>query len=121
MPTTTTDPTITEATLRAAIEGRDADAQIALYAERAEVTFVDAEHGPSGPLVLSGEALHEHLRGVCARDMSHHLSRYVSDGRQLAYEVECRYPDGTQVLCHCIATLSDGRIVRSRGVQAWDR
>lgn len=118
--TTTAPPRFDTGALRAAIEGRDADAQIALHTPDAEVVLVDSGHGPSRPLVLTGDALAAQLRDVCARDMSHRVSATALDGDTLAYEVECTYPDGTRVLCQAIATLRDGRIARSRGVQAWD-
>jgi ketosteroid isomerase-like protein len=121
MTITTVPATFDTAALQAAIHNRDAAAQLALYAPDAELHLVDQRTPPSSPRILRGHAeIGPHLEQVCARDMSHHVTRAFATGDDLAYEVECFYPDGTRVLCQAIGHLEDGRITAQRGVQAWD-
>ena len=118
MTITTVPATFDTAALQTAIHNRDAAAQLALYAPDAELHLVDRLTPPSAPRILRGHAeIGRHLEEVCARDMSHHVTRAFAD---LAYEVECFYPDGTRVLCQAIGHLENGRITAQRGVQAWD-
>jgi hypothetical protein len=118
MPTTTFDLD----TLRRGVEERDADSLLSLYADDAEITEVDAINPPRTPRVLRGRAaIAEHLRDVCARDMTHSLERPVVSDRRVAFTEACRYADGTNVLCMATADLGDdGRIVRQVAVTAWD-
>lgn len=117
----TTTSTLDITTLAQAIEARDAAAQLATYAPDAELTIVDAVNSPSRPKVLRGtDEIGAHLTDTCERDMTHQVRSSVADAHRIAMEVACRYPDGTQVLCLCIADVEDGRIVRQHTVQAWD-
>ena len=122
MPTTTTSTGFDLDRLRRAVEERDADALLALYAEDAEITEVDAINPPRTPRVLRGrEQIAEHLRDVCARDMTHRLERPVVTADRLAFTESCRYADGTNVLCMATADLDpQGRIVSQVAVTAWD-
>ncbi len=107
--------------LRRGIEDRDAEALLGLYADDAELVMVDADHGPSAPLVLRGrEAIGAMLADVASRDMTHTLERVVVDDESLAYTEACRYADGMRVLCAAVAELADGKVVRQTCVQAWD-
>ena len=109
------------ADLPRAIQERDAAAQAALYADDAVLTTVDAEHGPSNPLVARGRsAIAEALAEVCARDMTHEVTFFVDDGDQASIGVACRYPDGVRVQCLGAMRLRDGRIVEQTTIQAWD-
>ena len=118
-PTTTT--TFDLAALRRAVEARDADAQVALYHDDAEIELVDRDHPPSRPLVLRGTGeIAAHLADICARDMTHHVEHAVSDGSSAAFGVRCDYPDGTRVLCAALVDLREERIARQVIVQAWD-
>jgi ketosteroid isomerase-like protein len=117
MTTTTFDLTA----LTAAIESRDADAQLGFYAPNAELVLVDRDNPPSRPRTITGtDQLRTHLTDVCQRDMTHSVRAAIVDGDHIAAEVACAYPDGTRVLCMCVAELHDGRIVRQHQVQAWD-
>jgi len=108
-------------TLKRSIEERDASAQVALFADDATVEVVDKANPPSNPLVLRGrDAIREQLEDVMSRDMTHSVSGLVVDGDRASYLIDCTYPDGNKVLCLATLELSDGRIVRQRGVQAWD-
>jgi hypothetical protein len=108
--------------LRRGMEERDADTLLSLYADDAEITEVDAINPPRTPRVLRGkEQIAEHLRDVCARDMTHRLERPVVTADRLAYTEACRYADGTNVLCMATADLDEqGRIVSQVAVTAWD-
>jgi ketosteroid isomerase-like protein len=114
---TTFDPQV----LKRSIEERDAATQVGLFADDATFEVVDKANPPSRPLVLSGrDAIREHLEDVMSRDMTHSVSGLVVEGDQASYLIDCRYPDGSKVLCMATLELRDGHIVRQRGVQAWD-
>ena len=108
--------------LRHGIEDRDPDAMLSLYADGAEVIEVDKTNPPNDPRVFRGkEAIGEHLRDVCARDMTHHLERPVVAEDRLAFTEACRYADGTEVLCMATADLdAGGKITRQVAVTAWN-
>jgi hypothetical protein len=107
--------------LKRAVESRDAEGQLGLFAEDATVEVVDKENPPSRPLTISGrDAIREFLVDVASRDMTHSVSELVVTGGHGAYSVDCKYPDGTRVLCMATIELSDGRIQRQRGIQVWD-
>jgi ketosteroid isomerase-like protein len=109
------------ADLARAIEARDAAAQKALYADDAVLTTIDAEHGPSNPDVARGkDAIGAQLADVCSRDMTHEVAFFVHGGDRAAIAVNCRYPDGTRVVCQATLTLRDGKIAEQVTLQAWD-
>jgi ketosteroid isomerase-like protein len=116
---TTTAPALAD--LPRAIRERDAAAQAALYAADAVHTTIDAQHGPSNPLVLRGRAaIAESLADICARDMTHDVRFFVHDGDLASVGVACRYADGVRVHCLASMLLRDGMIVEQTTVQAWD-
>ena len=118
---TSTAHTLDTADLATTIEARDADGQTAHYRPDAEFTIVDQLNPPSSPRVLRGvEAIRAHLADVCERDMTHSVRTTLSDGDRIAFEVACAYPDGTKVLCMCVAGIVDGRIAWQRQTQVWD-
>jgi ketosteroid isomerase-like protein len=107
--------------LKRSIEERDASAQVALFADDATVELVDQANPPGNPLVVRGrDAIREQIEDVMSRDMTHTVSGLVVDGDKASYAIDCVYPDGNKVLCLATLDLSDGRIVRQRGIQAWD-
>jgi hypothetical protein len=104
-----------------AIEGRDAEGQLAAYASDAEIVVIDHDHSPSNPLVVRGtDALRAHLSDICARDMVHEVTTAALADDRLTVELACRYSDGTKVACLCVSGIVDGRIAWQRGLQAWD-
>jgi ketosteroid isomerase-like protein len=120
---TTTSPTTTfdAAALKRAIENRDAEALLGLYADDAVVEVADHEHPPAAPSRAAGkDALRAVFADVYGRDMTHRVGPIAVDGESVGYIVRCAYPDGTRVLCSAVAELRDGRIARETGVQAWD-
>lgn len=118
MPTQTT---FDFAALKRSVEERDADAQLGLYDEHAEVRLVDRVNTPRTPHVLRGrDEIREWLRDICSRDMTHEVQTPVVADGAVAFTEACRYPDGTNVLCATVLELADGRVVRQVVVQAWD-
>jgi hypothetical protein len=107
--------------LRRAIEERDAEALRALYAPDAEMTVVDRLNPPSRPRVMRGQtAIGEYLADICGRDMTHRVERVVAGPDAASFTQDCRYPDGTRVLCLALLDLRDGLIARQTAVQEWD-
>ena len=121
MSTTTTSTALDIEALARAIEQRDAEGQLAAYADDAVLTVVDSDHPPSRPTMLRGrDAIAAHLRDVCRRDLTHRVEHAVAAGDRAALTVACEYPDGTRVLCAATLVLDGGRVTRQRTVQAWD-
>ncbi len=53
--------------------------------------------------------------------MTHTLRDEVLGDGRLAFAEDCRYPDGTRVLCLTVAAFdASGRITEQTIVQAWD-
>ena len=118
MPTQTT---FDFTTLKRGVEERDADLQLGLYAESAEVRLVDRVNTPRAPYVLRGrDEIRAWLEDVCARDMIHAVQMPVVADDAVAFTEACRYPDGTNALSATVLELADSRIVRQVVVQAWD-
>jgi ketosteroid isomerase-like protein len=107
--------------LKRAIEERDADAQLAFYADDAEIETASKADTPSSPRVLRGkEEIGSYLSDVTSRDMVHSIDQTVVSGDRAAYTLRCSYPGGAKVLCATVLDLRDGQIVRQVGVEAWD-
>ena len=117
----TTQTTFDFPALRRGLEERDADVQLALYDEQAEVRLVDCVNTPRAPHLLRGrDEIRAWLQDVCSRDMTHEVQTPVVADDAVAFTEACRYPDGTNVLCASVLELAGGRIVRQVVVQAWD-
>lgn len=107
--------------LRRAIEGRDADTLVGLYADDAEVITVNRNTTPSSPNVLHGkEEIGPYLRDVCAREMTHRVENEVIGDDRVAFQEACEYPDGVRVLGAETLEVRDGKIVRQVNIEAWD-
>jgi ketosteroid isomerase-like protein len=118
---TTPSQIVSIAELRRAIEGRDAKALTALYADDALFRSIDQDNPPSKPRVLEGKhAIAAYYDDLCGRAMSHHVDSAVSDGESLSFTQTCTYPDGAKVFCAATLEIKDGKIVRQTVVQAWD-
>lgn len=108
-------------TTRHAIEERDADTLVALYADDTEIRIVNKNTPPSMACLFRGrEAVAAMLRDVCARDMSHHIEDEVVGEGRVAFSEACEYPDGTKVLSAMTLEVRDGRIHRQTSLEAWD-
>ena len=119
MSATTTDFDL--ARFARATEERDASTQLSMYGDDAVVTISDRTAPPSAPRVLTGrEQITGWIEDLTGRDMTHRVGHTVSDGGGAAYVVNCRYPNGAQVLCSTVIELAEGRIVRQSVLQVWD-
>lgn len=99
--------------LRRAIEERDLDLMLGLYADDAEILTVDRSAPPSSPHVLRGKGeISEHLRDVFGREMTHRVENEVVGDDRIAFAERCEYPDGTRVLALETCELRDGKIFR---------
>lgn len=107
--------------MRRALEEKDAETLIGLYAEDAEVRMVNKNTTPSAPFVLRGrEEIAGMLRDVCSREMTHSIENEVVGEERVAFSEACEYPDGVCVLAATTLDLRDGKIVRQVNVEAWD-
>lgn len=107
--------------LRRALETRDADLLISLYADAAEIRVVNQHTPPSRPFQVRGKAeIETHLLDLCGRDMSHEVSLEVLSPQRISYAETCRYPDGTTVLASNILEVADGKITGQVSVETWD-
>ena len=119
-------PTATTATFdlerfARAVEDRDPQTQLAMYAPSATVTIVDKVSSPASPRVLrTREQIEEWLEDTYARKMTHTVRHRVLDPTGAAFTQACRYPDGTNVLCATVIALDDGAIADQTVVQVWD-
>jgi hypothetical protein len=107
--------------LRRAVEGNDARALTAFYADDAEIRVIDQDHPPSRPLVLKGKkAIGAMLDDVCGRALKHHIDDGLMEGSHAAFAETCTYPDGVKVYMSAMLELADGKIRRQTNIQAWD-
>jgi hypothetical protein len=114
-------PQVSIAALTRAIEGRDAEALLGLYADGATMTIIDRQHPPSAPLVIIGrQAIGDYWKDMCGRTMTHHIEASLANDRNLAFTQSCAYPDGTKVFCSAMMDIADGRITRQVTLQEWD-
>jgi ketosteroid isomerase-like protein len=112
---------VSVAELKRAIEGRDAKALTAFYADDALFRSIDQDNPPSRPRVLEGkQAIAAYYDDVCGRAMSHQVESALTSGESLSYTQICTYPDGAKVFCAAMLEIKDGKIVRQTVVQAWD-
>lgn len=109
------------ATLKRAIEERDARTLTALYADDAVMRVIDRDNPPSRPRELKGKnAIAAYYDDVCSRAMTHRVESAAADGDRLAFTQACAYPDGVRVYCAAMLEISGGKISRQTVVQAWD-
>jgi ketosteroid isomerase-like protein len=112
---------VSVASLKRAIEGRDAKTLASFYDDDAIVQIIDRENPPSSPRQLKGRAeITAYFDDVCGRAMTHRIDASVADGNDLAFTQACTYPDGAKVFCAAMLELKNGRIVRQTAVQVWD-
>jgi ketosteroid isomerase-like protein len=117
----TTLSEVSAAELARAIEGRDAKALAAFYADDALLRIIDQDNPPSKPRELRGkQAIASYFDEVCGRAMSHRIESSVADGQTLAFTQACTYPDGNKVFCAAMLDIRDGKIIRQTAIQAWD-
>jgi hypothetical protein len=120
MPTMTANA-VTGATLKRAIETRDAAALSSFYADDASLHVIDRNNPPSKPRVVRGRpAIATFFDDICSRAMTHEVNSCVTEGNRLAFTQACAYPDGTKVLFQAMVELKAGKIAQQTIVQAWD-
>jgi ketosteroid isomerase-like protein len=112
---------VSVASLKRAIEGRDAKTLASFYDDEAVVQIIDRENPPSRPRQLKGRAeITAYFDDVCGRAMTHRIDAGVADGKDLAFTQACTYPDGAKVFCAAMLELKNGRIIHQTAVQVWD-
>ena len=106
---------------RAALEQRDIDAVVGLYADDAEYTTYSEGNRPSAAESLRGkEAIANVWRDVEERNLTESISDEVVGDDRFACRVTCTYPSGERVVGNYICEVRDGRIARSTSVETWD-
>ena len=109
------------AALKRAVEGRDAQALAAMYADDAVMLVIDHDNPPSNPRRLAGKAaISSYFSDVCGRDMAHLIENAIATAGRLAFTQSCTYADGTKVFCAAMLDLKGGKIVQHTVIQAWD-
>jgi len=74
---------------------------------------------PSSPHALRGrDRIAEYLRDVCGRDIESRIEDEVLGKQRVAFNEECRYPDGTRVLTATTLEVRDGGFSRQVSVEA---
>jgi len=118
---TTLNQVASVAELKRAIEGHDAKALTALYADEALLRIIDHDNPPSNPRDIEGkQAIAAYYDDMCGRAMSHRIDSALASGDALSFTQMCTYPDGAKVFCAATLEIRDGKIVRQTAVQAWD-
>jgi hypothetical protein len=118
---TTTQPTFDLERLTNAIQGRDASGQLELYASDATVRIIDRIAQPAAPKVLRGtDEIAAWIEDTAGREMTHAVTSGVSDEHGAAFVLECRYPDGTNVVVATVLEIAGGLIVKQTFLQVWD-
>ena len=101
--------------LARAVVSRNADYQLALYADHAEVEFIDPSH-PEAPLqVLRGkQAIQEWLLDMSSPEVRYQVRDSAAGHQSVRFTEECAYPDGTGLRYDCRAEIQSGQITRAR-------
>ena len=104
--------------LRGAIERRDPDAQLAFYAEGAELRVRHAALPDGKAFELKGRAqIERYLRAACEQEMECALEGGAAFGGQgVAFVEALRYPDGTRVRVRTVLEVAGCLIVRQTSV-----
>ncbi|HEU4657032.1 MAG TPA: nuclear transport factor 2 family protein [Capillimicrobium sp.] len=121
MPTTAQAARFDLDTLRRAVHDGDVEAMLALYADDAEIVVFDLNNPPSDPTTIEGRSrIGAMLADVFSRDMAHEVRHAITDGACAAYDIACRYGDGTRVVAHSMVEPRGGRIAHEEMIQVWD-
>jgi SnoaL-like domain len=108
--------------LKEAIESRNANGMLEMYADDALMVEYDKRSPPSSPMTLHGKAAIEPLlRDICDREMTHEIDDEVIGDERFSFTETFEYPDGNRVFSAMVCDLSDGKIARQVGLQAWDQ
>lgn len=101
--------------LARAVVSRNADYQLALYADHAEVEFIDPSD-PEAPLqVLRGkQAIQAWLLDMSSPEVRYRVRDTEAGHQSVRFTEECAYPDGTGLRYDCRAEVQSGQITRAR-------
>jgi ketosteroid isomerase-like protein len=112
---------VSGATIKRAIEGRDGRMLASFYADDAVVRVIDRNNPPSKPREVKGKsAIATFWDDICSRAMTHKVETSIAEGNRLAFTQTCAYPDGAKVFCLAVVELKNGKIAHQTVVQAWD-
>ena len=109
------------ATFKDAFERRDLARWLPFYADDAE--WIEYRHAspPRAPNRMVGKGqIADFLARVCGADFGITIADEVIGAGQVAFRVDCVFPDGKRVFEHVIARVEDGKISRQVDVEAWD-
>jgi hypothetical protein len=105
--------------LSSAIESGDCSYQLALYADHADVTIIDAEHPGNPSQVLHGKAaIRQWLDGLGSREVRHRVVEPRAQAARVHFVEECAYPDGRELRYDCDADVCRGQIVHESVIVA---
>ena len=109
------------ATIKRAIETRDAKMLAKLYTDDATLRVIDRNNPPSKPREVRGRsAITTFWDDICSRAMTHEIDVNATEGDRLTFSQSCTYPGGAKVFCVALVELAGGKIARQTIVQAWD-
>ena len=92
-----------------------------VLADDIEWVEIDQRTQPHSPSVTHGrEAVMAGIRAAHERGLVSRVTDGFATADRAALTVLCTYPTGEHVYCNALADVSDGKIVRWVGVQAWD-
>ena len=104
-----------------AIDARDAESQIAAYADCAEVQVIDPDNPPSSPHVLKGKnAIADWVRTTCQRHVRQRVVSTIDGNDQIAYTVAQVRRDGSHQIATSTAELRDGLVTHQHTILVRD-
>ena len=116
-----TKPTVTGATIKQAIEGRDGRMLSSFYADDAVLRIIDRNNPPSKPREVRGRAaITTFWDDICSRAMTHRSRPASPTATASPSPRPAPIPTATKVLCIAMVDLKDGKIATQTVVQAWD-
>lgn len=100
-------------TLQQAINNRDVNLLLSLYADDAELCIIDDNHPQKEPVWMRGrEAIAQHYDRLFSKPVSHRVDSQVIGDDQVAYTEACEFADGRRALLSATIELKDGYIYR---------
>ncbi|MBA3530194.1 MAG: hypothetical protein H0T91_12960 [Propionibacteriaceae bacterium] len=106
--------------LHRALEERDTQSQMALYADNAEMCVVNwgEPHRPTQNL-LGKSTIEAWITQFCSDNVSIEVLNLFEEEAEAMVIAECRHRDGTLVVYTCTAQLMGGRITNQHVVLLW--
>jgi hypothetical protein len=104
-----------------AIDTRDTEYQIAVYADCAELEVIDRDNPPSAPQVLKGKnAIADWVRSCCQQNVAQHVVKTIDGADRIAYTVAQVQRDGSYELATSTAELRDGLVTEQQTILVRD-